>query len=379
MLHKGYKYRIFPNKQQQVLLEKYFGATRWIFNYGLEQKIRQYQKDKKNLSCFQIMKELPILKQQKETKWLKEVNAQSLQMSLRQLDNSYTAFFRKQNNFPRFKSRKNKHSFSIPQGNRIDWENKKASFIKLGKIKIKIDRHFKGKITRATISKNNINQFFVSYLVEEDIELPKPNKIKEKTTIGIDLGIKDFATLSNGKKIKNLKFLKRSEQRLKVLQRRLSKKQKGSQNRTKAKFKVAKLYNKITNQRSYVLHNITHQLTHENQVDTIAIEDLNVSGMIKNHNLAKAIADVSWGEFRRQLEYKCEWYGKNLLMIGRFQPSSKMCSCGYVNQDLKLSDRKWTCPKCKTTHDRDILAANNIKKFALSRRLSPVEPVELSH
>lgn len=377
MIQKGYKYRIYPNKKQQILLEKHFGATRWIFNYGLEQKIRAYQKNKKQLSCFQISKELPELK--KKNEWLKEVNAQSLQMSLRQLDNAYTNFFKKHNKFPRFKSKKGKQSFSIPQGNRIDWENRKAFFIKIGKIKIRIDRKFGEKIIRATISKNNINQYFVSYTVDENIKLPKLKKVKEKTTIGIDLGLKNFAILSNGKKIKNSKYLRDSEQRLRVLQKRLSKKQKGSQNRKKARFKVAKLHNKITNQRSYFIHNITYQFTHDNQVDTYAIENLNISGMMKNHRLAKAIADVSWSEFVRQLSYKCKWYGKNLLIIGRFEPSSKICSCGYVNQGLKLSDREWTCPKCGTTHDRDILAANNIKKFALSGRLSPAEPVELSH
>jgi putative transposase len=196
--------------------------------------------------------------------------------------------------------------------------------------------------------------------------------------------LKDFAILSNGKKIKNNKFLKKSEGRLKVLQRRLSKKKKGSQNRKKAKFKVAKLHNKISNQRSDFLHNFTYQLTHDNQVQTIAIEDLNVGGMIRNHCLAKAISDVAWSKFRRQLDYKCKWHGKNLIVIGRFEPSSKMCSCGKINESLKLSDRIWTCKKCGLTHNRDILASQNIKRFALKKQnlLTPLprgeEPVELS-
>jgi len=377
MINKGYKYRIYPNKAQQELLEKHFGATRWIFNYGLEKKIKQYQKNKNSLNCFAISKKLPKLKKNKETEWLQDINAQSIQMALRNLDNAYTNFFKKQNKFPKFKSKKNKRSFSIPQGNTIDWNSKKASFIKIGKIKIRIDRKFEGKIVRATISKNLINQYFVSYTVEQDIKFLKLKRINEKSTIGIDLGIKDFAIISNGEKIKNPKYLKNSEKRLAVLQRRLSRKQKGSQNRIKAKFKVAKLHNKIANQRSYFLHNLTHKLTHDNQVQTIAIENLNVKGMVKNHCLAKTISDASWGEFVRQLIYKCEWYGKNLLTIGRFEPSSKMCSCGYINKELKLSDRKWTCPECKTTHDRDILAANNIKKFALSPLLKRGVPVEL--
>lgn len=378
-MERAYQYRIYPNKKQRILLEKHFGATRWLFNYGLQKKIERYQKTKKSISCFEISKELPKLKSQKETEWLKEINAQSLQMSLRALDNAFTRFFRKKKGFPNFKSKKNKQSFSIPQGNKINFKKRKAFFIKIGKIKIIIDRKFQAKIIKATIKKNKINQYFVSYVVDENIKLPKPRAIKEKTTIGIDLGLKHFAVLSNGKKIKNPKCLKNSEQRLKVLQKRLSKKKKGSNKREKAKFEVAKLHNKILNQRSYFLHNLTHQLTHDNQVDAYAIENLNINGMLKNHCLAKSIADTSWGEFIRQLSYKSKWYGKNLLIIGRFEPSSKMCGCGYINKELKLSERKWTCPKCKTKHDRDILAAQNIKKFALSGLLRSEELVELPH
>lgn len=374
----SYKYRLYPNKTQQQILEKHFGATRWIYNYGLERKIEAYQKDKRNLSCFQISSEIPKIKTDKKTEWLKEINAQSLQMALRQLDNAYTKFFKKQNKFPKFKSKKDKNSFSIPQGNSIDFKNVKAKFVKLGEIKIIIDRQFIGRIIKATISKNKANQYFVSYIVDKKFEIVKPKKIKDKTTIGIDLGLKNFAVLSDGRTIENPKHLNKNEKRLAILQRRLSKKQKGSQNKKKAKLKVAKLHNKISNQRSYFLHNFTHQLTHDNQVDTYAIENLNVKGMMKNHCLAKAIGDVSWSEFIRQLTYKSKWYGKNLLVIGRFEPSSKMCSCGYVNKDLTLADREWICPECQTTHDRDLLAAQNIKKFALSPLLKRVVPVEFS-
>lgn len=375
MLNKGYKYRLYPNNEQKVLLEKHFGATRWIYNYGLTRKIEEYQKNKSKLSCFEIIKEIPEIK--KDCEWLKEINAQSLQMSVRNLDNAYTCFFRKQNDFPKFKKKRDKKSFTIPQGNTIDWQNGRAKFVKLGSIRVVIDRKFNGRILKATISKNN-DQYFVSYTVEENIKEIKPKKIREKTTIGIDLGLKDFATFSDGTKISNPKYLHKSEQRLKVLQRRLSRKQKGGQNRKKAILKVSKLYNKIKNQRSYFLHKLTYQLTHDKQVDTISIEDLNVAGMIKNHCLAKSISDVGWSEFVRQLEYKSKWYGKNLLKIGRFEPSSKMCSCGKVNSDLKLSEREWTCKECGKKHDRDILAANNIKNFSLSGLLKPVESAELS-
>jgi len=376
-MERAYKYRLYPNKTQQTLLEKHFGSTRWIFNYGLEKKIKTYEKIKKSINCFEIMNELPKLK--KENKWLKEVNAQSLQMSLRQLDNAYTAFFKKKNRFPNFKNKKSKNSFSIPQGNKIDFEKGIATFIKIGKIKLIIDRTFKSKIIKATISKNRINQYFVSYTTDNK-KNPIPKKVKEKTTIGIDMGLKDFIVISDGRKIANPKFLNNSEQRLKILQRRASKKVKKSQNCQKANFKVAKLHNKIKSQRSYFLHNLTYQLTHENQVESIAIENLNIKGMMKNHCLAKSIGDASWSEFVRHLTYKCKWYGKNLLILGRFEPSSKICNvCGQIKDNLKLSDRKWTCKKCQTEHDRDINAAINIKKFALSPALSGVEPAEMPH
>lgn len=384
MIIKSYKKRIYPNREQIELIEKHFGATRWIYNWSLNQKVEAYQKDMKRISCFELINELPELK--KKNEWLKEVNAQSLQMSLRNLDNAFTRFFREKKGFPKFKSRKkNKNSFQIPQNNKIDFKNKRLQILKIGKIKIRLEKEIKGKIKTVIINKNNINQYFASIVVETLENCVKKKVIKEKTTIGIDLGIKDFAILSNGEKIKNNKFLKNSEQRLKILHRRLSRKQKRSKNRIKAKFKLAKLYEKIKNQRLNFLHKFTYQLTHDNQVQTIAIEDLNVNGMLKNHCLAKSISDVAWSEFRRQLNYKCEWYGKNLIVIGRFEPSSKMCSCGEINKELKLSDRKWTCQKCGLTHDRDLLASQNIKKFALQKQnlitpsLRGKEPVELSH
>ena len=383
MIIKAYKQRIYPNKEQKGLIEKHFGANRWIYNWALNKKIEVYQKNKKSIGCFDLIRELPKLK--KENEWLKEVSSQSLQQPIRNLDNAFTRFFRQKKGFPNFKSkRKSRNSFQSPQGNKIDFENKRLQFEKIGKIKIRLEKEIKGKIKTVIISKNNINQYFASIVVETPNNCLKKKLIKEKTTVGIDLGIKDFATLSTGKKIKNNKYLKKSERRLKVLHRRLSKKHKGSKNRKKAKFNLAKLYNKITNQRSDFLHKFTFELTHDNQVHTIAIEDLNVGGMIKNHCLAKSISDVAWSEFRRQLTYKCEWYGKNLIVIGRFEPSSKMCSCGAINNDLKLSDRIWTCKKCGLTHDRDILASQNIKKFAIEKQnlISPLpkgkEPAELS-
>ena len=375
MINKAYKYRIYPNKVQQELLEKHFGCVRFCFNRGLDKKIKAYQQDKKRLSCFDLINELAKLKKEKEFEWLNEVNSQSLQMALRNLDNAFTNFFRKQNKFPNFKSKKhNINSFQIPQHLKL---SDKLDIPKIKGIKIIQHRKLEGKIKTATVSKTPTGKYYISILVEQDKKLPKKPKIKENTAIGIDLGIKTFATLSNGKKIDNPKYLKNNSRKLRRQQRWLSRKIKESNNRKKQVKKVVLIHEKITNQRSDFLHKFSYQITHEKQVNTIAIEDLNVKGMVRNHCLAQAISDVSWTEFRRQLEYKTEWYGKNLLVIGRFEASSKTCSCGQVNQELKLSDREWTCLECGVKHDRDILAANNIKKFALIpqglRKFTPLE------
>lgn len=223
-------------------------------------------------------------------------------------------------------------------------------------------------------------------LVQDEKLFPDKPVIEEKTSVGIDLGLKTFATLSTGEKIENQRNLAKLMPRLKVLQKRASRKQKGSNNRKKANLKVALLYEKITNRRNDFLHKLSHRLTHDNQVNTLCLETLNVTGMIKNHNLARSINDVAWSKFNEYLEYKTKWYGKNLIRIGQFEPSSKICSvCGNINNDLKLKDREWVCPVCKSDLDRDINAAKNILKFALQQQNlvysgqgMPVESVESS-
>lgn len=361
---KAYKYRIFPNKVQENQLVNIFGQVRFIYNLGLETKISAYVSNKKNLTCFDLINQIPELK--KEFIWLSESPSQALQMALRNLDNAYTNFF-KGNGFPKFKSKYKKQSFQLPQGTEI---TKTQIFIpKLKYVDIDLHREFKGNIKTVTVSKSTTNKYYVSILVDNQEELPKKKEISESTSVGLDLGIKDFCIASDGKKFENQEFLKSNLKKLRTEQRSLSRKVKGSNHYLKQKMIVSLLHEKIRNKRSDYLHKISKYLI--DNYDTICIEDLTVSSMIKNTNLTRSISDQGWGEFRSMLEYKSEWYGKNLITIGRFEPSSKICSnCGSINNDLKLSDRNWKCWNCETIHDRDVNAAINIKKFGLRNQPS---------
>jgi putative transposase len=355
---KAYKYRIYPNKLQRRQIEATFGCNRWVYNWGLETKIKAYEQTGKSPGCNNLIKQLPILKKQPETAWLADVSSVSLQQSLRHLDNAYTAFFRRHNSFPKFKSKHNGYQ-SYTELNAYVKENK-IVIPKVGKVKTAFSRDFTGEIHSSTISKTPTGKYFVSILVEDNLlALPKQLIVD---AIGIDLGIRDYAILSTGEKIANPKHLRQGEQKLAKLQKRLAKKQKGSSRRKIAKLKVAKQHEKITNQRKDFQHKLSTRLIVENQY--IALEDLAVSNMVKNHKLAKSISDAGWSAFVDMLVYKAEWYGVTVKRIGRFEPSSKMCSCGETNRTLTLQDREWTCKVCNTTHDRDILAAQNILKFS---------------
>lgn len=365
---RAYKYRLYPTEQQKIKIARHIGCYRWVYNWGLENKIKAWQKDKKSLSKFDLSNMLPDLKKKKETEWLKEVNSQTLQQALENLDSAYVRFFKEKKGFPKFKNKhKSKQTFRVPQKAKVNEEITKLYLPKfLEGIKIVKDRKFKGVIKNVTIEKTPTNKYYASILVETKDEPMAKKKIQDRTTIGLDLGIKDFVVLSTGEKIANPKLMKQYESKLKKAQRILSRRVKGGQNRNKAKFKVAKVHEKIANVRKDFLHKLSHKLTHENQVNSIVIEDLAVCNMVKNHKLAKSISDCSWSEFVRQLEYKSEWYGKNLIKIGRFEPSSKLCStCGTINQELTLKDREWTCDGCNTRHDRDINAAINVKSIGL--------------
>ncbi len=368
-IYRAYRYRMYPTIVQEVLINKHIGCCRWVYNYALEKKTKAYKKDKTNLSRFQIQADLPVLKKQEDTAWLKEVNSQSLQASLEHMDNAFVRFFKEKKGFPKFKNKHgSKQSFSVPQGIKVDWENRKVSVPKIKNIKFIMDRKPSGDIKSATINRTPTNKYFISILVDTGVKPPKKHKIKEETSIGVDLGIKDFLITSNGDKIDNPKYLKSHLFRLKKLQRRASKKQKGSNNRRKANFRVAKIHEHITNLRTDFLHKLSSKLISENQ--TICLEDLNVHGMLKNHKLARSIQDCSWSKFNEFLEYKAEWNGVNIIRIGRFEPSSKMCSkCGCVKSNLTLKDRKWQCDGCGVEHDRDINAARNIIQIGLKEQL----------
>jgi putative transposase len=375
---RAYKYRLYPNNEQRIALSKNFGCARWVYNWALSRKIEAYEKENRSLSIFVLSKELPKLKVAEETKWLAEADSQALVMSLRNLDNAFTRFFREKKGFPKFKSKKSRQSFQIPQRVKVDFKALKIILPKIGAVRAKLYRRFEGKIKTVTISKTPSGKYFASVLVETDEKpLPKP-EIKYENAIGLDLGLTHFAILSNGEKIENPKHLQKSLKRLKFLQRRLSRKKAGSKRRDKARIRVAKLYERITNQRNDFLHKLSIRLIRENQ--TIALENLNVAGMMQNHRLAQSIGSASWSRFVEFMRYKAEWYGRNIVFIGRFEPSSKLCSvCGFHNSELTLDERTWICPSCQTEHDRDVNAATNILKFALqSQNLVGRGPSETS-
>lgn len=351
---KTYKYRLYPSLQQEELLAKHFGCTRFVYNKFLALRQEQYRLTGKSDNYYTQSNLLTQLKKEQEYKWLKDVNAQSLQHSLRHLEIAYTRFFTGKGGYPKFKKKNNRNSFTVPQF--ITLKDNKLFIPKFKNgIKIKLHRELQSKILFATISKTPTNKYFVSITVKQEYNSKEPT-CKE---VGIDLGIKDLVITSNGEKFKNNKYLLKYEKELKKAQQHLSRKKNGSNRYEKQILKVALIHEKIANCRSDVLHKISHKLVINN--DVVYIEDLNVKYMLKNHKLAKSISDCSFYELTRQLEYKGDWDDTYIHKIFRFYPSSKTChSCGYIKQDLTLSDREWVCPSCNTRHDRDINASINI-------------------
>ena len=356
---KAYKYRIYPNKQQEEQIHKTFGCCRFVYNQTLAYRNDKYKISKESMnktSCNNYVNQ--VLK--KEYEWLKEVDKFALTNSVYHMDNAYQKFFTEHTGFPKFKSKKNNkksYTTNFTNGNiDISFENNKIKLPKLKWVKAKIHREFVGQIKSATISQNPSCKYFVSILVEtEHFPIEFTGCI-----VGIDLGIKDLLITSDGEKFDNIRTTKKYEDKLAKEQRKLSHKVKGSKNWNKQRIKVARIYEKIHNTRIDNLHKISYKLINENQV--IVSEDLAVSNMVKNHNLAKAIADCGWYELTRQIGYKSNWNNRQYIKIGRFTKSSQPCNvCSYINTETKnLSVRHWACPHCGTVHDRDINAAINI-------------------
>lgn len=350
-----YKFKISPNKEQEEKLNIMFGCSKFVWNYFLDLNNKIYleakEKDlkKKHLNYYDCANKLTELK--KENEWLKEASSQSLQQTLKDLDIAYNRFFKKQSGFPNFKSKRNNQSFRIPQFFKI--KDSEIHFPKFKEgIKTIIHREVKGNIRYATISKTKTEKYFVS--ITTDFEVKK--KRVSNNEIGIDLGIKDFVVISNGEK-HNLPI--KEDNKLRFLHRQLSKKIKGSKNKVKTRLKLARKYEKIENKKQDFQHKLSDKLCKENEL--IAIEDLNIKGMVKNHCLAKSISNQSWYSFTTKLEYKSKRYSGRIEKTNRFYPSSKTCNeCGHINQNLKLKDREWICPQCNVKLDRDINASSNI-------------------
>lgn len=359
---KAIKIRLYLNNEQIIYTNKLFGTNRFIYNNLLSYKINEYKENKKSITFSELGKKLTNLKNDFE--WIKESHSKVLQQSIIDMDKAYQSFFKQGKGFPKFKSKHDKQSCRFP----IDAIGKiKGNVINI--IKPLSNIHFKCSrsdesylnknkklIKSATLSKTKTGKYYLSILIDKD------NKIMDKPkneSIGIDLGIKDFIVTSEKTRYDNIKIKRNNKKKLKKLNQRLSKKQKGSKNKEKARIKLAKFHEKLNNQKEYYLHNIANSLINDNQV--IVMEDLNVKGMMKNHKLAKSIQELSLNRFKNIMEYKCKWHERELIFVDRFFPSSKLCSCcGTKNNELLLKDREWECSSCGTIHDRDYNASINI-------------------
>lgn len=364
VINKSYKVRIYPNKEQRILLEKHFGSVRFVYNHFLNLRNIEYKTNKINLNYVITANILSDIKEKEEFIFLNEVNSQSLQFSLKCLDNSFRNFFRGQTKFPNFKKKSNNQSFKVPVNSTFRLEKNKIIIPKFREginFRGKLELKNLIKFNSVNITKTTSGKYYASLQGEFNY-----NPIEQNNNqIGVDLGLKEFLITDSGIKINNPKYLKKSLKKLKYKQKQLSKKIKGSNNRNKQRILVSLIHEKVTNKRMDFLHKLSSKIVDENQV--ICLESLVVKNMIKNHKLAQSISDVSWSKFTEMIKYKSEWNDRQLVQIDRFYPSSKSCSkCHYINDSLTLKDREWTCPSCGTNHDRDINAAKNILKQGIN-------------
>lgn len=374
-----------PTKAQTEYFSKCFGCMRYVYNYALSEKIKAYSDEKKTLSFFDLCTLVRELRKDDEHQWLNEVPALSLNYSLLNLNNAYNHFFKTKSGFPKYKSKKRcKDSVKFePNSIRYDFNNFKVRIPKLGWVVLCKERFFdpeKVKVNSTTVSRDACGTYWCTVSIEDGVLSEPKAKVSEETAVGIDMGISEFATLSNGEKIQNLRFSESEELRIAKMQRCLARKNrvgKGEQpsNRyLRFRKKIVRKHRRIESRRTDFLQKLSTDLVRK--YDTICIEDLNVKGMMRNHNLARAVSSVSWSSFVRMLEYKSEWYGANLLKAGRYDTTSQTCSvCGYRNNGTKdLSVREWTCPECGARHDRDINAAINIMNAAIERYFNKQSP-----
>jgi putative transposase len=360
---RAYKYRIYPSDEQKRILVRTFGCCRFVSNWALRQKTDAFYNEQQRLYYKDLSEALTQLKKQPDYSWLNEVSSVPLQQVLRHLDKAFLNYFEGRAEYPTFKKKRNQQSATYTC-NAFKWDGHSLTLAKMDEPLIIVwSRPLPdgAKPSSVTITKDCADRYFVSILVEEDIAHLPPTA----SSIGADLGLKSFAVLSHGEEIGNPKFFRKDEKQLAKAQRRHAKKKKGSKNRAKARKKVARLHARIADRRRDFLHKLSTRLIRENQ--TICVESLQVKSMVKNHELSKAISDVGWSEFVSQLEYKAQWYGRNLVKIDKWYPSSKRCfACGHILDSLSLDIREWMCPECGTHHERDINAAKNIHAVGLT-------------
>ena len=360
---RAYQYRFYPTEEQAHILARTFGCARYVYNWALRLRTDAYYQDQQRIGYHDTSAQLTLLKQQEETSWLNEVSSVPLQQALSHLDRAFRNFFEGRANYPAFKKKQGEQTASYV-ASAFKWDGQS---LRLAKMDAPLDIHWSRPLpkgcrpTTVTVTKDRAGRYFVSILLEEEItRLPVCN-----TQVGLDLGLKSMVVLSTGEQVGNPQFFRQDEKKLAKAQRRLAKKKKGSKNRNKARLKVARVHARIADRRRDYQHKLSTRIVHENQV--ICVESLSVKNMVQNHALAKSISDVGWGEFVRQLEYKAQWYGRTLVKIDKWYPSSKRCSqCGHVLGSLALDVREWDCPECGVHHDRDINAAKNVLAAGLA-------------